>query len=112
MARRVRAWVAKITKLLNLDSWPMGMRVIARKERPHPGAQLRVTDADGPRVTAFATNTTPGGPVANSPTWNYATSPRPGRGPHPVRKGHRADLPAPARPGPEPHPVPPGDSRL
>ena len=38
------------------------MRVIARKERPHPGAQLRITDADGLRITAFATNTTPDGP--------------------------------------------------
>jgi len=38
------------------------MRVIARKERPHPGAQLRITDVDGHRVTAFATNTLPGGP--------------------------------------------------
>jgi hypothetical protein len=56
------AWVAEITGLLNLGSWPKGMRVIARKERPHPGAQLRITDADGLRVTAFATNTTPGGP--------------------------------------------------
>src|SRR3982751_1992424 len=36
------------------------MRVIARKERPHPGAQLRITDADGLRVTAFATNSTRG----------------------------------------------------
>jgi hypothetical protein len=36
------------------------MRVIARRERPHPGAQLRITDADGMRVTAFATNTTRG----------------------------------------------------
>ena len=36
------------------------MRVIARKERPHPGAQLRMTDVDGLRVTAFATNTTHG----------------------------------------------------
>jgi hypothetical protein len=33
-----------------------------RKERPHPGAQLRITDADGHRLTAFATNTAPGGP--------------------------------------------------
>jgi len=33
------------------------MRVIVRKERPHPGAQLRITDVDGLRVTAFATNT-------------------------------------------------------
>ncbi|SDY92633.1 Transposase DDE domain [Modestobacter sp. DSM 44400] len=45
---------------LNLTGWPAGMRVIARKERPHPGAQLRITDADGMRVTAFATNTTRG----------------------------------------------------
>ncbi len=32
------------------------MRVIARKERPHPGAQLTLTDVDGHRVTCFATN--------------------------------------------------------
>ena len=30
------------------------MRVIIRKERPHPGAQLRFTDIDGRRFTAFA----------------------------------------------------------
>ena len=36
------------------------MRVIVRKERPHPGAQLRITDADGMRITAFATNATKG----------------------------------------------------
>jgi hypothetical protein len=37
--------------------WPPGMRVIARRERPHPGAQLRLTDHNGWRVTCFATNT-------------------------------------------------------
>ena len=36
------------------------MRVIVRAERPHPGAQLRFTDSDGNRLTAFATNTTRG----------------------------------------------------
>jgi hypothetical protein len=51
------AFVAEVTGLLNLTSWPEGMRVIVRKERPHPGAQLRITDIDGNRVTAFATNT-------------------------------------------------------
>src|SRR4051812_43737916 len=56
------AWVAELTGLLDLKGWPAGMRVIARKERPHPGAQLRLTDVDGLRVTAFATNTTSGGP--------------------------------------------------
>ena len=38
-------------------SWPAGMRVIVRKERPHPGAQLRFTDIDGHRFTCFATDT-------------------------------------------------------
>jgi len=32
------------------------MRGIVRKERPHPGAQLRFTDIDGYRFTAFATD--------------------------------------------------------
>lgn len=54
------AWVAELTDLLDLTKWPPGMRVIARKERPHPGAQLRITDVDGLRVTAFATNSTRG----------------------------------------------------
>lgn len=39
------------------------MRLIARKERPHPGAQLRFNDADGMRLTCFATNTM-GTPIA------------------------------------------------
>jgi hypothetical protein len=63
---RVRdgAWVADVTALLNLSRWPNGMRVIVRKERPHPGAQLRLTDVDGHRITAFATNT-PRGQLAD-----------------------------------------------
>ena len=40
-----------------------GTRLILRKERPHPGAQLRFTDADGMRVTAFITDT-PAGVIA------------------------------------------------
>ncbi|MDQ2756377.1 MAG: IS1380 family transposase [Actinomycetota bacterium] len=39
------------------QQWPAGMRVIARRERPHPGAQLRLTDHNGWRITCFATNT-------------------------------------------------------
>jgi hypothetical protein len=53
---RKGAWVADITGLLDLEGWPAGMRVIVRKERPHPGAQLRFTDIDGHRFTAFATD--------------------------------------------------------
>ncbi|MYU12220.1 IS1380 family transposase [Streptomyces sp. SID8361] len=62
--RQIRdgAWVAELTGSM-LDGWPKGMRLVVRKERPHPGAQLRITDADGMRITCFATNTT-GRPVA------------------------------------------------
>ena len=56
------AWVAELTELVDLSAWPAGTRLILRKERPHPGAQLRITDHDGMRVTGFLTNTAPGGP--------------------------------------------------
>jgi hypothetical protein len=56
------AWVTDATHLVNMSSWPPGTRLILRKERPHPGAQLRITDSDGLRVTGFLTNTTHGGP--------------------------------------------------
>jgi hypothetical protein len=60
--RQVRpgAWVAEITGMLDLSTWPKGMRLIVRKERPHPGAQLRFTDIDGHRFTCFATSTRKG----------------------------------------------------
>src|SRR4029077_11008964 len=45
------------TDLVDLSKWPAGTRLILRKERPHPGAQLRFTDADGHRVTGFLTDT-------------------------------------------------------
>lgn len=51
------AAVAELTGLLDMNGWPDGMRVIVRRERPHPGAQLRFDDVDGYRLTAFATNT-------------------------------------------------------
>ncbi len=57
---RPGAWVAELTGLLDLEGWPAGMRVIARRERPHPGAQLRFTDLDGHRFTCFATDATKG----------------------------------------------------
>jgi hypothetical protein len=62
--QRDGAWVAELTGLVDLTSWPEGARLIVRKERPHPGAQLRFTDADGHRFTAFLTNTQ-GGQLAN-----------------------------------------------
>jgi Transposase DDE domain group 1 len=54
---RPGAWVAELTGLADLSGWPEGMRVIVRKERPHPGAQLRFTDLGGHRFTCFATDT-------------------------------------------------------
>jgi hypothetical protein len=57
---RPGGWVAELTELFDLSGWPPGMRLIVRKERPHPGAQLRITDLDGHRITAFVTNTTRG----------------------------------------------------
>jgi Transposase DDE domain group 1 len=59
-AERDGAWLADITDMLDLTKWPTGSRVIIRKERPHPGAQLRFTDADGHRFTAFITDTEAG----------------------------------------------------
>jgi hypothetical protein len=54
---REGAHVAEVSDLLDLtrQGWPAGMRVIVRREKPHPGAQLRITDANGWRITAFAT---------------------------------------------------------
>jgi hypothetical protein len=77
--RQVRdgAWVAELAGEC-LTGWPKGMRLIVRKERPHPGAQLRFTDADGMRLTCFATNT-PGKAIATLKTPpdepNYRTHP-------------------------------------
>lgn len=53
------AWVTEVTPNIDLSAWPEGSRLILRKERPHPGAQLRFTDSDGMRITAFLTDTEP-----------------------------------------------------
>jgi hypothetical protein len=55
------AGLAEITRVLPtraLGNYPAGTRVIVRRERPHPGAQLDAfEEADGWRYTAFATDT-------------------------------------------------------
>jgi len=53
--------VAEITGLLTLSGWPAGMRVLVRRERPHPGAQLDAfEEADGYRYQAVCTDTAHG----------------------------------------------------
>ena len=58
---REHADVVEVTGLLGLTRWPAGMRVIVRREHPHPGAQLSLfEERDGWRYQAFVTNTTLG----------------------------------------------------
>jgi hypothetical protein len=58
---REHADVVEVTNMLDLTSWNTdcpGMRVIVRRELPHPGAQLDVFEIrDGYRYQAFTTNT-------------------------------------------------------
>ena len=53
---REGAWVSELTGLVNLSNWPEGTRLICRRERPHPGAQLSFTDVDGHRFQCFITD--------------------------------------------------------
>lgn len=55
--RRTNGQVAELTGL-DLAAWPKGSRVIVRRERPHPGAQLSFTDHDGHRFQAILTDQT------------------------------------------------------
>jgi hypothetical protein len=61
---REEAHVTELTGLLrdgtggdHLDGWPATMRLFARRERPHPGAQLTLFEAgDGWRYSLWVTN--------------------------------------------------------
>jgi hypothetical protein len=53
---RPNGQVAEITTALVLTGWPEGSRVIVRRERAHPGAQLSFTDHDGHRFQAILTD--------------------------------------------------------
>src|SRR5215216_2603851 len=50
------AQVAEISDMLEFYDWPERSRVIVRRERPHPGAQLSFTDVDGHRFQATLTD--------------------------------------------------------
>ncbi|MCA1700514.1 MAG: IS1380 family transposase [Actinobacteria bacterium] len=55
-SERENGEVAEVTELLDLDGWPQGARMIVRRERPHPGAQLSFTDHDGHRFQTILTD--------------------------------------------------------
>jgi hypothetical protein len=55
---RENGQVSELTDDVELSSWPAGSRVIVRRERPHPGAQLSFTDHDGYRFQAILTDQT------------------------------------------------------
>jgi hypothetical protein len=69
---------AQVAELATLDlpvaGWPPGTRAICRRERPHPGAQLTFTDADGWRFQVFITDQ----PDPTSRSWSCATASTPG----------------------------------
>lgn len=58
---REHAEVVEISQLVSnvfnsTRAWPSGLRMIARRELPHPGAQLTFTDIDGHRYQVFVTD--------------------------------------------------------
>jgi hypothetical protein len=55
-SERTNGEVAEITDMVEMSSWPEGSRLIVRRERPHPGAQLSFTDHDGYRFQAILTD--------------------------------------------------------
>jgi hypothetical protein len=48
--------VAEITDLVDMSRWPEAMRMLIRREEPHPGAQLTFTDVEGYRYQVFVTD--------------------------------------------------------
>ena len=88
------AHVAELTGLLRegpagdqLTGWPKTMRVFARRERPHPGAQLSLFEAaDGWRYSLWVTNLPAATRGLARPVRLHrrrAPRPRPRRGRHP-----------------------------
>jgi len=62
-SERENGEVCELSDRIDLSSWPEGSRLIVRRERPHPGAQLSFTDHDGYRFQAILTDQ-PDGDIA------------------------------------------------
>ena len=55
-AERENGALAELTDRMDLSAWPTGSRLIVRRERPHPGAQLSFTDHEGHRFQVILTD--------------------------------------------------------
>jgi len=55
-SERANGQVSELTHLVDLGNWPERSRLICRRERAHPGAQLSFTDHDGHRFQVFLTD--------------------------------------------------------
>lgn len=86
---RAGAEVAELTGMIGLSGYPAGARIIVRRERPHPGAQLSLST----RTRVCGTSVSHRRPLHE---WRFR--PVPGgspprtchrRRPHPVRQDHR-----------------------
>jgi len=55
-SERANGQGAELTHLVDLGNWPERSRLICRRERAHPGAQLSFTDHDGHRFQVFLTD--------------------------------------------------------
>ena len=90
-AERPNGEVCEITAGLDLTTWPTGSRMLVRRERPHPGAQLTL---HRPRRLPLPSH--PHRP--DRPRHRRARTPpprpRPRRRPHPQRQRHRPAQPA------------------
>jgi hypothetical protein len=58
MEEREGADVAELTSQVDLAVWPVGTRLLVRREEPHPGAPVPFTDSQGYRFQAFLTDQT------------------------------------------------------
>jgi len=54
--QREGAAVCELSARVELSGWPEGTRLICRRERPHPGAQLSFTDHEGHRFQCLITD--------------------------------------------------------
>lgn len=88
---RAGAEVAELTGMVDLNGYPAGTRIIVRRERLHPGAQLSLFDQDeGLRHQVFLTDT----PYSSSGSAQFLRPPTPRKNPkEPGEPDHRAENP-------------------